>query len=99
MALTQALIRRLVLLIVIVASASAAVAAPAAPASQQSAAPVSTLKTCGSGYTRGVIGGEVKCLRAGEFCAHRYDRQYRRYGYRCTRYDVSVHRYRLTRSG
>jgi hypothetical protein len=39
----------------------------------------------------------VKCLRAGEFCAHRYDRQYRSYGYRCIRYDASVQRYRLTR--
>jgi hypothetical protein len=103
---------RLILVIATAAAAFAAgLAAPAAPASQtnaspaapksaptaQQAAPVSVLKTCGRGYTRAVIGGQVKCLRAGEFCAHRYDRQYRRYGYRCIRYDASVHRYRLTR--
>jgi hypothetical protein len=53
-------------------------------------------KSCSSGYVHAVIGGRQKCLRAGEFCAHRYDRQYRRYGYRCTRYYRNVHRYRLT---
>ena len=111
MALSQSVIRRLVFLLVIAVAASAAFAAPAEPASQpnaspevsgsapsQRSAPVSVLKTCGRGYTRGVIGGQVKCLRAGEFCAHRYDLQYRRYGYRCIRYDASVQRYRLTRS-
>lgn len=50
---------------------------PAAPAA----------KTCGSGYTHAVIGGAEKCLRRGEFCAHRYDRQYRRYGFRCVKHD------------
>jgi hypothetical protein len=112
MALSHSLIRRLILLAATAAAAFAAgLAAPAAPASQtsaspavpnsaptaQKAAPVAVLKTCGRGYTRAVIGGQVKCLRAGQFCAHRYDRQYRRYGYRCIRYDASVHRYRLTR--
>jgi hypothetical protein len=100
MALSTSLIRRLIFLVATVAAVFAAgLAAPAAPASQpsavpaaptstpaaQPAAPVSVLKTCGSGYTRAVIGGQVKCLRAGQFCAHRYDRQYRRYGYRCIR--------------
>jgi hypothetical protein len=108
MALSQSVVRRLLFLIAIAASASAVAVAPAAPASQpngsafgsapaQQSAPVAVLKTCGGGYTRGVISGQVKCLRAGEFCAHRYDRQYRRYGYRCIRYDASVQRYRLTR--
>jgi hypothetical protein len=45
-------------------------------------------KTCGTGYTHAVIGGAEKCLRRGEFCAHRYDRQYRRYGFRCIRRDA-----------
>jgi len=43
-----------------------------------------------------VIGGAEKCLRAGEFCAHAFDSQYRRYRYRCIRYDANVQRYRLT---
>lgn len=43
-----------------------------------------------------MIGGAEKCLRAGEFCAHAFDSQYRRYGYRCIRYDANVERYRLT---
>ncbi|MCW2967728.1 MAG: hypothetical protein JWM71_1500 [Solirubrobacteraceae bacterium] len=40
-------------------------------------------KSCGAGYTRASIGGAVKCLRRGEFCASRYASQYRRYGYSC----------------
>jgi hypothetical protein len=53
-------------------------------------------KTCSAGYTHAVVGGQEKCLRAGEFCTHAYDSQYRRYGYRCITYYVNVHRYRLT---
>ena len=71
-------------------------AATSAPAAQQ--APAVALKTCSSGWKHAVIGGEEKCLRAGQFCARRYDSQYRRYGYRCTRYDANVQRYRLTRA-
>ena len=73
---------------VLIAIATAAVAgvagraAPAAPAIQSS--PLSALKTCPSGYTRAIIGGAVKCLHSGEFCAIRYQRQYRRYGYYCS---------------
>jgi len=44
-------------------------------------------KTCSSGYTHAVIGGEQKCLRRGEFCAHRYNAQYHRYGFSCTKRD------------
>lgn len=77
------------------AAFAAGTAAPAAPASPSS--PVAIAKTCSSGYTHAVIGGAQKCLRAGQFCTHRYDSQYRRYGYRCTHYDRQVQRYRLTR--
>ncbi len=59
----------------------AGTAAPAAPVSH--ASPLAVVKTCASGYTRAIIGGSVKCLHAGEFCAIRYQRQYRRYGYYC----------------
>jgi hypothetical protein len=44
----------------------------------------------------GRINGQIKCLRAGEFCTHSADRQYRRYGFRCIRYYANVGRYRLT---
>ena len=42
-------------------------------------------ESCSSGYTHAVIGGEQKCLRAGEYCAHSDGRQYRRYGFVCER--------------
>lgn len=63
-------------------------------------APVAYAKTCGSGYVHARIGPRnhkhQKCLRRGEFCAHRFNRQYQHYGYNCTRYYRDVHRYRLT---
>jgi ABC-type sugar transport system substrate-binding protein len=73
-----------------IAAGSAASAAPA------HFSPTIVAKTCSAGYKHAVIGGAEKCLRAGEFCAHRYDRQYKRYGFRCIRYYPNVHRYRLT---
>ncbi len=75
------------------AAASAATSSPAQPLAQ---APAAVLRTCSSGFTHAVIGGREKCLRAGEFCTHAYDSQYRRYGYRCIRYYANVQRYRLT---
>lgn len=51
-----------------------------------SSAPLSSTaitKTCGAGYRHAVIGGRHTCLRRGQFCAKRYDRQYHRYGYHC----------------
>lgn len=35
----------------------------------------------------GKIGGKTKCLRRGEFCAHRDRQQYRRYGFFCGKRD------------
>jgi hypothetical protein len=61
-----------------------------------SATPTTVAKTCSTGYRHAVIGGAEKCLRAGEFCTHSYDRQYQRYGYRCIRFYANVQRYRLT---
>jgi hypothetical protein len=77
-------------LALLVATLVAAVAAAGAPAH------AAVAKTCSSGYRHAVIGGAEKCLRAGEFCAHAYDSQYRHYGYRCIKYYANVHRYRLT---
>jgi hypothetical protein len=87
--------RRLALLLV---SAVAAFGAAGANAAQPLAVADAVAKSCSSSYAHAVIGGVEKCLRSGEFCAHRYDRQYRRYGYRCIRYYANVGRYRLTRA-
>ena len=83
-----------VALATLAAAFAAGTASPAAPAVH--AGPAAVVKTCSSGYKHAVIGGQEKCLRAGQFCTHRYDSQYRRYGYRCVRYGRGVQRYRLT---
>jgi hypothetical protein len=77
-------------------AASAGLGAAPAPSATASV-PVGIARSCSPGYTHAVIGGAEKCLHSGQFCAHRYDTQYRRYGYRCTRYYTDVDRYRLTR--
>jgi hypothetical protein len=64
------------------AGGSAAVAATAATAEHRSAAP-GLAAQC----TYGRVGGVVKCLRAGEYCARRYQRQYIRYGFTCSKRD------------
>src|SRR5438270_11959324 len=38
---------------------------------------------CSAGYVDGVIGGEHKCLRAGEFCSPPHESEYERYGFTC----------------
>jgi hypothetical protein len=85
--------RLLVLCVALVAAVGAATAAPAT-----TAAPTVAAKTCRAGYVHAVIQGQEKCLHTGEFCRHALDRAYRRYGFRCIRYDPTVERYRLTRS-
>jgi hypothetical protein len=51
-----------------------------------SAAPVARV-AC-SRDTPAMIGGQHRCLGAGEYCATRYERQYERYGFICsTGYD------------
>ncbi len=57
--------------------AGAPAAVPVAPAASVVAKP------CSSGWTHGVINGSHKCLRRGQFCAIRADRQYHRYGFHC----------------
>jgi hypothetical protein len=67
--------------------------AQAAP--DRTASPAAALHTCSSGWKHAVIGGQHKCLRAGQFCAKRYVSQYRSYGYACR--IASDGRYRLKR--
>ena len=56
-------------------------AVPAAPASSSSG-PIATI-AC----TRATIGGESKCIARGQYCARRYERDYERYGYTCSKID------------
>jgi len=73
---------------VAVLACTALLAATGATASATPAGPqVLPAKTCSSGYTHAVINHQQKCLRRGEFCAHRYRKQYRRYGYDCVKRD------------
>jgi hypothetical protein len=65
------------------------------PASAANAPIVIVAKTCSASYVHAVIGGNQKCLRRGEFCAHAYVRQYRHYGFSCTKIDAGG-RYHLT---
>jgi uncharacterized protein (DUF697 family) len=57
------------------------VAAPAAP-------PSIVAKSCSGRFTHALIQGAEKCIARGQFCARAADRQYRRYGLRCTKRDV-----------
>lgn len=43
-------------------------------------------KSCPQRDVHAVIAHQQKCLAAGEFCAHRYNAQYHRYGFNCVRY-------------
>jgi hypothetical protein len=47
--------------------------------------PTAAAKTCPSGFTHATIGGEQKCLHAGEYCSHAEGGQYRRYHFKCVR--------------
>jgi hypothetical protein len=75
--------------LVVAAAAAFAASVPISQAPAAKPGPVAVqAKTCSAGFTHAVINGSQKCLRRGEFCAHRADRQYRRYGFRCVRRDA-----------
>jgi hypothetical protein len=44
---------------------------------------------------RAVIGGHRKCIARGQYCSRRYQRDYHRYGYSCSKRDRNG-RYHLT---
>ena len=52
----------------------------AAGATSPSVAPA---KPCSAGWKHAALPSGHKCLRAGQFCASRYDSSYHRYGYHC----------------
>lgn len=39
--------------------------------------------SCSSGFVSAIVGGESKCLRAGEFCSAGKEPDYQRYGFTC----------------
>jgi hypothetical protein len=78
--------KRAAIVLAALALGAPVIAPPAVNATIESPTAVAS-KSCGRGYTHAVIGGAEKCLRRGQFCAHRYDRQYKRYGFRCIKLD------------
>ena len=64
-------------------------------AAQGSGGSITAAKSCSSGYKHAVIGGQHKCLRRGQFCAHGKDGQYHKYGYHCHKRDKNG-RYHLS---
>jgi hypothetical protein len=83
---------RLALVLAVLSLAAAPVgSALAAPTSARHHVIAIAAKSCSAGFRRGVIGGAVKCLRRGEYCAVRYRSQYRRYGYACSGRPARLH--------
>ena len=66
---------------VLTAVLALALLAPAAPA----AAATPKKVRCTAKEKRAKIGGKVVCLKKGKRCVAKYQRQYKRYGFRCTR--------------
>jgi hypothetical protein len=66
-------------------AASLVVAFVAPPASIAAPPPATAARTCSAGFEKARVGGHVKCLRAGEYCAKRFHRAYRGHGFKCVR--------------
>jgi hypothetical protein len=64
-----------------VAASSLALAGAAAADHPAAGPPARAL--CSSGYVDATIGGEHKCLRAGQFCSAEHEGDYERYGFIC----------------
>ncbi len=72
----------------LVAAALLGAAPTAGDLASAAAGPSATAaKACSSSYVHGVIGGSHKCLRRGQYCARRHDRQYHRFGFHCHKRD------------
>ena len=59
------------------------VAASAAGAVPATVPTVAAAKSCSAGWKHAKLPSGHKCLRAGQFCASRYDSSYHRSGYHC----------------
>ena len=60
-------------------------ALPALPAAAAPSPSAVVATSCSAGFVRARVGGSVKCLHAGEYCARRYHRAYRRHHFKCVR--------------
>ena len=45
--------------------------------------PAASAHSCGPGYTHAALSWGHKCLKAGQFCKVKADREYHRYGFHC----------------
>lgn len=79
-------------LIAAAAAAVVALGAGAAPAAVAGPAAPQAHIAC----KQARIGGQSKCIAAGQFCARAYQRDYLRYGYSCSKRDRNGH-YHLVR--
>jgi hypothetical protein len=73
---------RLAVRTLVIALAAGVATTPNQGASSAGQAHVVT-SVCGRASVPGVINGEHKCLRPGQQCIRRFDRQYHRYGFHC----------------
>jgi hypothetical protein len=62
---------------------SAASGAGTVTATPSGGAPNGVSASCKPGFKRAIIGGKFKCLKSGQFCAKRYQKAYRKYGFSC----------------
>src|SRR3954453_3437480 len=60
-----------------------AVAALSGASFTQGSAAAAPAKSCGPGYVSASLSWGQKCLRAGEYCKIKGDREYHRYGFHC----------------
>jgi hypothetical protein len=65
----------------------AVVAAVAALGAVPAAVPQAVANPAHASCKRAVIGGKHKCIARGQYCSRRYQSDYRRYGYSCSRRD------------
>jgi hypothetical protein len=80
-------------LITYLSLAAIALGGAAAAGATNATAPVSVNHPAATACKSATIGGRHKCIAAGQFCAKRYERDYRRYGYTC-RWDGRYYRLR-----
>jgi hypothetical protein len=69
--------------VLVTASVLVGAATTVAAATVKETKPQADAARCPVGSKRGVVGGKVKCLRAGQKCAARYRAAYKRYGFTC----------------
>jgi hypothetical protein len=78
--------------VVVLAAAGAIVAG--APVTE--AQPIPSSPQVSASCKRATIGGRRKCIAAGQYCSRSHQRDYKRYGYSCSRRD-SNGKYHLVR--